>query len=213
MTDHYVSEQFNHGTLLAAVAYLLSPTIGTVYIPSTHDYSQLFPWGSHPILDPLWSTEATTIIHDGCDALRLEKTAVIAKHEVALRHLRVCWGGEYNCGACNKCVRTIISLQALGALERCTIFKRGPFMPAEVARLPPMGEHNACYFAEIADFLEHSGSNPELARALRDALANKYYHGLGRVLRGNLRERTVRRLKAAVAGLTYVPRKRSAPLV
>jgi len=36
--------------------------------------------------------------------------------------LRVCWenrGGRYNCGTCEKCLRTMAELYLAGALERC----------------------------------------------------------------------------------------------
>ena len=40
-----------HGVALAAVAHLLAPTFGEILIGGTHTYSDLFPWGSHPISD------------------------------------------------------------------------------------------------------------------------------------------------------------------
>jgi hypothetical protein len=187
-------------TALGAVALLLSPLFSRVYIPSSHDYSQLVPWGTHPLVDPLWSTDDLEVVHDGCEATRLEKTALIASHDVALRHLWVCWGGRFNCGDCNKCQRTILALQALGALDRCTTFRRGPFRPAEAARIPFYGDLAAttCYIEEIIEFLDASGKDPRLARALRDAVKQKYYRGLGRLLRGDLRRRLMRRLESGL---------------
>ncbi len=200
MADQYVSEQLFHGSFLAAVAYLLTSRVSKIYIPATHDYTQLFPWGSHPLLDPLWTTEAVAIIHDGADALRLEKTARIATDPVALRHLRVCWMGEYNCGACNKCMRTIIGLQTLGALDRCSTFERGPFTPAEVARIALSDVENSCYFEEIWEYLTRSGTDAELMHALHDALTQKYYRGFGRLRRGDLRGRIIRRVQSGIRG-------------
>ena len=108
------------------MALLLSSLFKRIYIPSSETYAHLEPCGSHPLLDPLWSTEHLQIVHDGCEATRIEKVRKIAQHEVALKKLRVCWENKenaYNCGVCEKCIRTMISLYAIGALDNCTAFK------------------------------------------------------------------------------------------
>jgi hypothetical protein len=66
-----------HGAALAAVALLFQDRLGKILIPPTYSYADLLPWGSHPLLDPLWSTEQTTIEHEGCEATRVEKAAYI----------------------------------------------------------------------------------------------------------------------------------------
>jgi len=104
--DQYVNYgKHYHGATLASVALLLTPQLSKVYIPSTYPYAFLTAWGSHPMLDPLWSTEDIELIHDGCEANRLQKTACIASCDMAMRSLRVCWeapldeeGHAYNCG-------------------------------------------------------------------------------------------------------------------
>jgi hypothetical protein len=45
-----------HGAALAAVAHALSRRIGRVYIAGTMHVPYLEPWGSHPALDPNYST-------------------------------------------------------------------------------------------------------------------------------------------------------------
>lgn len=82
-SDQYTSwGEFYHGAGLASVALLLSPQFHKVYIPSSQSYAQLLPWGSHPILDPMWSTESTEIVHDGCEARRVEKVKFISSNEM-----------------------------------------------------------------------------------------------------------------------------------
>src|SRR5262249_14111684 len=112
--------EYAHGALLAGAALLLSPQFGRIYIAASDSYeTAMVAWGSHPLLDPLWSTECTTIVHDGTEATRMNKVAAVAGSDVALRWLRVCWenpNGEYNCGRCAKCLRTMASLRILGAL-------------------------------------------------------------------------------------------------
>lgn len=174
-TDRYLDWGFTHGGALASVALLLSPGLSQVFIPSSYSYADLFPWGSHPLLDPLWSTEYMTLIHDGCEATRVEKIASFATHEVALRHLRVCWeyqGGKYNCGQCEKCLRTMIALRLAGVLHRCTTFDR-PLDLGEVdqMRLRTVGAHK--FAEENLAALEQSARDPALTLALRDCLNNQ----------------------------------------
>lgn len=122
--QEYVSWAHYHGSLLASVALLLAPQFQKVFIPSTHDVAQLFPWGSHPEVDPHFSIEGCALVHDRCDVTRLEKTATLAASSVALEHLRVCWRPAFNCGQCGKCVRTRLGLQALGV--SAASFSDGP---------------------------------------------------------------------------------------
>jgi hypothetical protein len=121
-----------HGSALAAVGLVLSFPV--VYVPATHTYCELFPWGSHPMTDGLWSTEGTTFIHDGADATRSDKMSHIVSDQNILRHLHVCWEKkDDNCGRCSKCLRTMVAmrllrvrgrlpeLRALRAIRRLTI--------------------------------------------------------------------------------------------
>jgi hypothetical protein len=106
--------------------------------PSSHAVSRLGPWGSHPILDPLWSTGSTRITADRVDVTRLEKVDAMtahAAHAALLDNLRGCWMQQRNCGTCQKCVRTIVALQSLGKYEPGHPFDRPPLTAREIARL------------------------------------------------------------------------------
>jgi len=101
-----ISRSFQHGLTLAGIGISLG--FHKVYIPSSFTFSDLFPWGSHPCTDPLWSTGTTTIVHDGADKTRSEKTLAISAVPVVFNNLQVCWKNiSYNCGACSKCLRTM----------------------------------------------------------------------------------------------------------
>lgn len=104
-----------HGAAIAAVAYALAPLHHKVFIASTYSYADLRPCGSHPLLDPLWSTETLEVIHDGGES-RMEKLRGLVEHPEVLPLLRVCWEefDQANCGRCEKCVRTMLGLRALG---------------------------------------------------------------------------------------------------
>jgi hypothetical protein len=88
----------------------------------------LGPYGTHPLLDPLYSSSDLRIRHDGIELSRLEKTRLIAGWDVALQNLRVCnqyrqyRSGRLNCGRCEKCVRTMLGLLAVGALDKTNVF-------------------------------------------------------------------------------------------
>jgi hypothetical protein len=108
-----LSRNLSFGSCLASVALLLG--FASAYIPASYSYSQLFPLGSHPLTDPLWSNEGTEIIHDGCEAKRTDKLAMISGCEPALKNLRVCFNDiNNNCGKCSKCLRTMTSLELMG---------------------------------------------------------------------------------------------------
>jgi hypothetical protein len=188
-----------HGSALASVALLLSPQFGRFYIPATFSPNYSAPWGSHKDLDPLWSTDATEIIHDGGDATRVEKARVLAGSEVALQSLRVCWenrGGRYNCGTCEKCIRTMVNLRVVGALERCSTFDRRLDMSA-VARVPIP---DACARVFIEENLEaaREGGHDELARAIARSLQRKQGGLVDRVRKGDLRHRVGRRIQRSL---------------
>jgi dTDP-4-amino-4,6-dideoxygalactose transaminase len=63
-----------HGAALASIALALSERLREVKIASTYDWEHLFPWGSHPQLDPLWSNGNVVSTHDGCEATRFNNT-------------------------------------------------------------------------------------------------------------------------------------------
>lgn len=102
-----------NGAGLATVALMLEGRFGMALIGSTYPYGHLVPWGSHPMTDPLFSTRSLAIKHDGASFDRVEKTQLVARHNMALRHLHVCWQTQSasNCGVCPKCLRTMATLQ------------------------------------------------------------------------------------------------------
>jgi hypothetical protein len=109
-----LSNYLYQGPILAGVALALG--FPRTYVAASYAYSDLCPWGTHPLLDPLWSTAASEIVHDGAGATRAEKIARIGGRAGALESLRVCLGNrqQYNCGTCEKCLRTMVALRLLG---------------------------------------------------------------------------------------------------
>jgi hypothetical protein len=155
------------GAALAAVAHLLPRSIGTVFLAASRTYSELIPMGSNPLLDPLWSTEARRIVHHGCAATRVEKARVVATSMVALRSLQTCPGGgngEFrNCGRCDKCLRSMVNLRVVGALDRCPVFAE----PLDLRRvsLTSMAKEST-FFVENLRAAKVTGTDRALIAAL-----------------------------------------------
>ncbi|MFZ2340220.1 MAG: hypothetical protein WAW07_10935 [Bacteroidales bacterium] len=106
------NRNLSQGSQLGSIAILLS--FPRTYIPASFSYSQMYPLGSHPLTDPLWTTESMEVVHDGCEANRAEKILRIRDNKAALSNLRVCFKDmNNNCGECSKCIRTMIVLNLL----------------------------------------------------------------------------------------------------
>lgn len=160
-----------HAVALSAIAHLLAPSFGELLVGSTYTYRDLFAWGSTPVTDPLLGSDRMTITHDGCEADRVERIRRIAESEVALRHLRVCWENRdlaYNCGVCEKCIRTMIALQICGKLDVCETL---PAIDLDQVRALP---HNyvavVARLVELVEHLRRSGADPELLAACEESL-------------------------------------------
>jgi hypothetical protein len=164
-----------HGAGLAAVAHFLAPSFDKVYIPSTYALPFLVPYGSHPGLDPMWSSNSLELVHDGIEATRFDKIGALSSWDAAVRNFRVCWQlveGQYNCCRCRKCLWTMALLRAHGLLERAATFP----MPLDLHRLSEQGadvtEQTYRLIQALAK-IEKRGDDPALAGALRSALDRK----------------------------------------
>jgi len=158
-----------HGAAMATVGLLLGDVLERVIVPASYHVDDLFPWGSHPDLDALWSSSVVTFEHHGEFATRPEKVARIADNDAAMDHLRICWknpGGAFNCGTCEKCIRTMVNLRVVDALGRCRT------LPDEidVKRLRSFrAEHGSAVFAkQNLEAMKANGINDkELIGALK----------------------------------------------
>ena len=65
-----------------------------------------------------FSTSGLRIYNEGGAKTRLQKTKEIASYPLVQKYLHVCTTKPYNCSVCPKCKRTILSLEALGVLDR-----------------------------------------------------------------------------------------------
>ena len=174
LSNPLVHWNYYHGAALASVALLFQNRFRKVLIAAADTYAFLDPWGTHPLLDPLWSTELLEIEPDGCEATRTEKTAYISEYELALERLRICDvdanpSGVYNCGRCLKCLRSMIDLRAAGALERCKTFPSTIDLKAVANQRLPGGAVMS-FARHRLKVLERLGTEPDLARAYAEAI-------------------------------------------
>ena len=161
------------GAALAAVGHAAAGGSAFLFIGGTYPVFNPVPAGSHAAVDPLFSSQLVTIIHDGSRFSRLEKVRELASWPMALDALRVCpgnTGGRANCGSCEKCLRTRLELLAAG-IESTAAF--GPsLMRAELwdhAVPAPIGDR-ALRYAELLPFLRSRGLD-ELCRVLEQKIA------------------------------------------
>ena len=121
-----------HGAILASVAHAFSRRLSAVTISSTDDIPSLALLkrkdfrilGSHPLLDPNYSSSDLLIKHGSVTLSRFDKTKLLADWGVAINSIKVCqpnWPGP-NCGICEKCVRTELALLALDLLDKTKAF-------------------------------------------------------------------------------------------
>jgi hypothetical protein len=125
MTDLAVDWNDASAGGLAIMALSLGGGLNRVVVPSTHFHGSLKPHGTHPLLDPLYSTESVQIVHDSITYSRFGKVAyLVAERPDLLPYLKVCWAESRpdNCGRCAKCLLTMAYLEACGGLQAASSF-------------------------------------------------------------------------------------------
>jgi hypothetical protein len=123
------------GAMLVSPALVLGRLLHRFYVPASYRFDEFFRDGSHLLLDHFISTESMETIHDSSDLMRPEKTEVVSNWDATYSTLRVCFrrtrfrqdtGTIVNCGICEKCVRTMKTLEIFGRLDRYATFDRVP---------------------------------------------------------------------------------------
>jgi polysaccharide pyruvyl transferase WcaK-like protein len=174
-SDRFLTWEEYHGAALAAVALSLQHSHGRVLLASSHVHDDATPWGSHPDVDPLWSTERLEFVNSGRGLTRVEKSALLAGSDAAMSGLRVCHmppPGTINCGRCEKCLRTAVSLLAVGALERCETLPH-EVRPEQLEPLLFQHEFSRLYWLDNLAALRTFGKAPALVAALERAFTRQ----------------------------------------
>ncbi len=157
-----------HGACLNAAGLLLQKRFSRIFIASSLPYWRLRPWGSHPLLDCLWSNGSLEFVHDGSEASRMDKVREICKVPSALQHLRVCptyFQGRYNCGRCEKCRRTMLALRVFGVDEKRLNFDQ-PLVLRDIEMNPPPKKYLLPVYREILE-VALTKNDPQMIRCLK----------------------------------------------
>ncbi len=121
--------------MIAAPALALGGLFARHFIASGCKFTTmgLYPDGSHLMLDHVLSTETMETVHDDAHLTRVEKTVALSRWPETYDRLRVCYHATgvqerraaiANCCACEKCLRTMVTLDLAGALDRYGSFPR-----------------------------------------------------------------------------------------
>lgn len=125
------------GAVLASLAHSFTNQIDMMFIGSSYDIPNLHPCGSHPLLDPEYSSYNMKIRHRDYELSRIDKIRIVSTWDTAFNHFRVCLANvpdRLNCGKCEKCVRTMTELTALGLLHKTKAFIEDKIMPEDIAK-------------------------------------------------------------------------------
>jgi len=123
------------GAMVTAPALVLGRLFSCFFVPASYRFDEFCRDGSHLMIDHLLSTESMETVHDSSHLIRPEKTATISNWSATHATLRVCFNATgyredtksiVNCGRCEKCIRTMKTLEMSGSLEKYTTFSRTP---------------------------------------------------------------------------------------
>jgi hypothetical protein len=129
------------GGSLSAAGHAVHDKIGKLIINSSTVLSFDVPYGTHWDTDPYWSSSKIEIVHGVTHLWRKDKLVEIIDEPLAQKHLHVCWGRMrpgFNCGICEKCLRTMIMINQHGKLDKFETFDPDIDIVTELDNSPPL---------------------------------------------------------------------------
>lgn len=163
-----------HGAAMIAVANLLQSEINHILIASAYPWELPQPWGTSVQLDSLWSSHQLTVECSGEHFWRLDKCKRILHHPVVQNHLAVCWknrGPRLNCGRCEKCLRTRLSMLASGVHHPIGLLSpEEASLIQDLDQLPALGREAVVYESFLNEQL-----SPLIQAALKRLLERSHY--------------------------------------
>lgn len=167
------------GAGLSSVAHTVSSRISRALIASAGMRVADRPLGTHPLLDPNYSSSRLEIRQDGRWMTRLEKTAVVAEWDAGLAAIHCCHQhtlqDSFNCGRCHKCVRTMIHLAAVGKLDAAPTFPNHTVTPETIEGVEIPHDEDADFIEQTGPWFIEAGRDG-LARAVRNRIARYREH-------------------------------------
>lgn len=98
--------------LIEVYYYASSFEIKDFHISDDSDDGPYLPLTVNSISDNNLEFKITGLCED-----RYEKVKLIQDYDIAHKYINICWNGAYNCGKCEKCLRTIGALYTLNKLD------------------------------------------------------------------------------------------------
>lgn len=160
------------GAVLGSIAHSFSKRLNMVFIGSSYDIKNLHPCGSHPLLDPEYSSYNMRIRHRDYELSRLAKIKIVSKWDVAFQNFRVCLANvpdRLNCGKCEKCVRTMTELTALGLLHKTEAFVEDEISPDQISQFDITIRVRPPFYRPMIPLLKEQGRD-DLAFAIEKQL-------------------------------------------
>ena len=195
--ESFVTWSYSHGSVIGGAGLLFMPEFERLYIAGTGGGpADREPFGSHPDLDPNWSTETLEFVHE-MGANKIEKCYFIGQYEVALQTLRVCLRFPktgLNCGQCEKCLRSQVYLQAAGAAEHCTAFP-APLDLKALGQLKVSHDKQKNLLYKALTMLEEQKTYPETIKVLKSILYRPEWQNRLLLHLRTLRKKIVKRFK------------------
>jgi hypothetical protein len=167
-------ETVSHGLILTGItAPVLAGNIKTLYIASSYSKEFEGPNGSQLLKDISLKFGDIDVLLDMSEFTRTEKIKLYLKSNVSYCHyLRVCpspklKGKKFNCGSCEKCVRTIVALASqninpnlCGFTSDKNTFK---FVKSYLSNnLLLLNDHQLLFWKDIQNNLIYSNIPPDL---------------------------------------------------
>lgn len=103
------------GAALASVAHAVTD-LGRIDLPAPYSVHYLFPWGSHTVLDPLWSGDGLDVRHRHAEVDWVQRLDLVATEPGALDGVRACHrpSAQGPCRRCRGCLFLVAGLRVLG---------------------------------------------------------------------------------------------------
>jgi hypothetical protein len=163
---------------LSAIGHCFSSRFSLLSIASSSDVEYQNSYGSHPLLDPQYSSSTLQIRHEDITISRLKKAHILGGWDAAIRHLRVCnTGGEFqdgyhNCGRCEKCMRTKTELFAAGVLHKADSFVDKEITAKRLYKAAAQNKdcHADAHYLELIEPLQKMGRS-DLASVIQQGRA------------------------------------------
>jgi ferredoxin len=160
------------GAANTAVAHAFSRRFTKVIFASDGAGVDPLPGASHPLLDQHYSSAALHVHHEHATMSRLEKLRLLTEWKPAMEFMQPCHyievprDGWINCGRCEKCIRTMLMLLALGKLKEASAFADDDVTPEMVDAIPIRTRLKAELLEQCLAPLERIGRG-DLVEAIR----------------------------------------------